>query len=206
MVAAANLVGVRFGRLVGVSRVKTEGGHALWTWACDCGNFKDILATSVKRGLTNSCGCLQSQKRTKHGHGRDGKKSRTYQAWLNMKARVDRHPAYTAKGVKIYKPWRESFARFLAYMGPVPDGLTLERKNNNGNYEPGNVRWATQADQLLNTSRTHRVILDGNQTCLLYACRNLGFSYRKAMTLLKSGLTAQDIIDGAIRKCYYHSG
>jgi hypothetical protein len=77
---------------------------------------------------------------------------------------------YGAKGVRVCDEWRGSFENFLAYMGPRPAGLTLDRINSRGNYEPGNVRWATYKQQARNTSRNHLHTIDGVTRCLAEWC------------------------------------
>lgn len=102
----------------------------------------------------------------KHGHARVGAHSRTYICWLNMKARClkptnrDFHN-YGGRGIAICQRWRDSFSNFLADMGELPDGLTIERIDNDGNYEPGNCRWATYLEQGANTRKAKNISSDG---------------------------------------------
>ena len=86
---------------------------------------------------------------SKHGHTRRGWMSPTYRAWSNMLQRVRSHPAYTDRGITVCERWR-SFENFLADMGEKPDGLTLDRIDNDGNYEPGNCRWTDWSTQVKN--------------------------------------------------------
>lgn len=90
-----------------------------------------------------------------------------YGKWRSMKCRCynrndKRFKNYGARGIRVCSQWRESFAQFLADMGPsFKRGLTLERVDNDGNYTPGNCRWATYEDQLNNTRRNRNVTIDG---------------------------------------------
>lgn len=155
----------KFGRLRVVGDHPNQRGNAQWLCHCDCGTEIVVRACNLKSGHTQSCGCLhsehsreQSLKNRTHGHGgRDKKRSITYNSWYNMKARCSNPKAtgyenYGGRGITVCKRWLE-FENFLADMGERPDGLTLDRKNNEGNYEPSNCRWATRIEQNNNTRR-----------------------------------------------------
>lgn len=83
------------------------------------------------------------------------------------------YPRYGARGIKVCAAWRESFMQFLADVGPRPEGLTLDRINTFGDYEPGNVRWATYVQQARNTRRNHMHTIDGETKCLAEWCEVL---------------------------------
>jgi hypothetical protein len=83
------------------------------------------------------------------------------------------YPRYGERGIQVCTEWRESFEAFSAHMGIRPEGLTLDRINSKGNYEPGNVRWATYTQQARNTSRNHLVTIDGETKCLAEWCEIL---------------------------------
>jgi hypothetical protein len=193
MVAAADLTGQRYGRLVAVRRVQSLAGHARWLWRCDCGGERIALATNVKTGDTTSCGCANLERITTHGEAG----TRTYRAWLGMKARAKgsgtwNKKYYQDRGITVCARWVKSFQSFFADMGECPAGQTLERIDNEGGYEPGNCKWATQSEQMANTRRTRRVIVDGVEMCLLHACKKLGVRYRTAMRRISRGMTPQE--------------
>lgn len=94
----------------------------------------------------------------RHGHAlKPGHVSRTYSSWQCMKMRclnprIKQWSDYGGRGIKMCKRWLD-FKNFLADMGVRPEGKTLDRIDNDGNYEPGNCRWATKAEQIANTAR-----------------------------------------------------
>lgn len=147
-----DLTGQRYGRLLVVEfAYKTDRGQAVWKCLCDCGAYKDIRLSSLRGEESLSCGCRKKEPNlanTTHGLST----SPEYRAWTNMKARCcdSGHQSfhnYGGRGITVCNRWMLSFADFYLDMGPRPEGLTLERRNNEGNYEPSNCYWATRSEQ-----------------------------------------------------------
>lgn len=139
----------------------SKGGERTWKCRCECGNSKTVIHSTLGKGLVRSCGCLRvdntRQMRTRHGETgiRQGKnwKSPEYEAWCTMRQRcykpyADSYKTHGARGIIVCEHWLNSFENFLADVGrkPYPQA-TLERVNNDGNYEPGNVIWASKKAQ-----------------------------------------------------------
>jgi hypothetical protein len=164
MSARIQMTGQRYGRwVVGEFLGANANKQTIYRCKCDCGVEREVVAQSLRNGLTLSCGCMKGQAiaatRTTHGQSKvvatGEKETRTYRIWIAMHRRcrgttTGGQKYYVAKGIKVCERW-SSFENFLADMGEAPPGLSIDRyPNNRGNYEPGNCRWATQAQQVAN--------------------------------------------------------
>ena len=158
-----DLTGQRFNRLTVIS-FSHMGRHrnAVWFCRCDCGQGRLVASGHLISGHTKSCGCWNSEasserareRETEHGESRDKRKSSEYVSWEKARSRCNNpnnHAYYRYGGAGITFFW-DDYPTFLAYIGrkPTPQH-TLDRwPDNEGNYEPGNVRWATRKEQLQN--------------------------------------------------------
>src|ERR1017187_5851201 len=157
------LVGMQFGRLtvMGASKIEDSGGIRRTVCECDCscgGKTKSRLS-NLNNGSSISCGCLRREmsrsRATVHGHTSGGKPySPEFNSWQSMFNRTRatagaNFECYGARGITICERWMK-FENFLSDMGQRPHGTTLDRINNDGNYEPGNCRWATAYEQTHN--------------------------------------------------------
>jgi hypothetical protein len=147
-----DLTGVRFGSLVAQWPSGFQGKHTAWLCLCDCGTLKLVIRGNLVNGSTTNCGCSHHLVTTTHGQSY----SREYKSWMAMKSRCTNPRLrawkwYGGRGISVCERWMNSFENFLADMGIRPLGKSLDRyPNRNGNYEPGNCRWATQRQQVAN--------------------------------------------------------
>lgn len=161
MGAFIDLTNKRFGRLLVLKRVPRNKRGAYWKCRCDCGNEIITKSRSLITGQTRSCGCLQKEIAGKLGASFPGthkmSKSPVYKTWYGMKQRClnshdKKYRLYGGRGIRVCPRWRYSFENFFEDMGERPIGLTIDRINPDGNYEPDNCRWATALQQRHNRS------------------------------------------------------
>jgi hypothetical protein len=127
--------------------------RAVWCCRCDCGIERVVSGSGLRGGRSISCGCAINHL-TIHGHARRGGRTRAYRCWVGMWQRCAnpnnaRYADYGGRGITVCERWR-SFVNFLADMDEPPPGMSIERSNNDGNYEPKNCCWATRVQQIHN--------------------------------------------------------
>ena len=191
--------GTRFGRLVVVKRVENDGEMARVECLCDCGNTTVVRTTSLRAGKTLSCGCYGKERRGELSKTHGMHNTPTYRSYHGMIQRCynennSRYPQYGGRGIIVCDRWKESFENFLEDMGERPEGLTIDRKDVDGNYEKDNCRWATDAEQAANKQNTRYTRVGGKRWALaeLMAIHDVPVStiaYR-----LKAGYTPEQAI------------
>lgn len=172
---AKDLTGQRFGRLVALRYAGPDGtGRTQWVCECDCGVTKVVAARSLPDGNTRSCGCLSHEDRITRSttHGMYG--TPEYRTWGQMLVRCYRvtgqaYRRYGGRGITVCSRWRKSFAVFFEDVGFRPSTQhSIDRIDNEKNYEPGNVRWATRSQQARNR-RNNRLLTFQGETKPLVA-------------------------------------
>jgi len=164
-----SLVGQKYGMLkvLKLLSYKSRGGGFYYDCKCDCGKNKKVQKSYLLNGRVKSCGCfrlkeLQKNQIIRHGHSTRTKgMTPTYRSWADMVKRCTNPKNwawkyYGGRGIKVCKKWVNSFDAFLKDMGERDKDLTLDRINNNGNYEKRNCRWATRAVQSQNRRKPIR--------------------------------------------------
>lgn len=203
-----NLAGRRFGRLVVEERCgsKVTGGvkKPAWRCRCDCGAVCIAIAEALKRGTKQSCGCLhlETVRNSRRTHG--ASYTRAFRIWAGILNRT-RNPAlsyfhrYGGRGIRACDRWA-TFENFLEDMGEPPIGMTIERIDNDGHYEPGNCRWATRAEQARNRDANVYVDYEGERMCMAEAARRAGLSRGTVQWRLKNGVPASRLFDPPRRR------
>lgn len=169
----------------------TPAGRLAWVCKCDCGNYCIVGHQALKMRGASSCGCDISQKAIERNRTHGASKSKdamlrsTYNIWRNIRRRCnvarrltskvhhsDKH--YAWRGIKVSPKW-DSFENFLADMGVRPSrGHSIDRINNDGNYEPGNCRWASAIEQQRNRRNNRRITINGVTKTLIEWCETVG--------------------------------
>ena len=195
-------IGVKYGRLtvLGTAPHRSKDGRLMWRLLCECGNEIERVAKSVVSGNTKSCGCLakdvtaaRNKAMAKHGKCN----TPTFNVWSNMKERClnSNHKSYHrygGRGISICSRWLESFQNFLDDMGEMPEGMSIDRIDVNGNYEPSNCRWATYEEQANNRENNRLIEYDGKRQTIAMWARELGMSRQALRHRLEAGWTIEE--------------
>jgi hypothetical protein len=172
---AEEMIDKEFGRYTVISLApRDSGGRAKALCRCQCGTEKIVDCYSLKKGTSTSCGCRRDEVTTARNitHGMCG--TREHNIWRSMILRCTQesrgdYKHYGGKGVKICDEWlgEKGFENFYSHIGPCPSlDHTIDRKESNGHYEPGNVRWATMEEQARNKSNNRMLTYKGETKCL----------------------------------------
>lgn len=178
------MAGQRFGRLLVVGEAERASfGGIMWLCRCDCGAQKVVYGGDLRSGKTKSCGCLKREAvppmTLSHGQSH----TTLYRRWASMVQRTTNpnHPAYHnygGRGITVHPEWRESYEAFAR---DVADGfspeLELDRIDNDGDYEPGNVRWTTRIEQCRNTRKNRFLTFRGRTKTVAEWCELLGLNF-----------------------------
>lgn len=206
----ATNIGDRFGQLIILEKINTRIPYFICK--CDCGNTKNIRRDHLKSGGTISCGCYQSAASSQRvskmhkgniTHGMTG--TRIYGIWCGIRQRCTNPNAkffsyYGGRGIKVCDRWLDSFENFLADMGEPQAGYTLDRVNNEGNYEPNNCKWVTRKEQASNTRRNRNITYKGVTLNVTQWSKKTSIPSNTIITRLENGWTEEDALTTHIVK------
>lgn len=201
-----DLTGQRFERLTVLGYVGRISNSSHWLCRCACGAEKVVSSGGLQGGQTKSCGCFRAERMGsltfKHG-GRSRarpQKRPEYKAWEQMRNRcVDASHKqwrwYGGKGIKVHPEWERDFEAFLAHVGPRPSNKhSLDRIQSGGNYEPGNVRWATWTEQARNRSSNRIVEFSGKSMTMIEAAELAGIPYKTVKSRIGHGWSVEEAL------------
>lgn len=205
-----DLTGQRFGRLTvtGVAPRLKPNDDTRWHCQCDCGEPRIVRSKALRRGMTLSCRCYTKEVTAKRNATRDFlvvRNAREYAVWFGMRARCHNpdhigYADYGGRGIAVCERWRESFEAFLEDMGKRPAGMSIDRIDNDGPYAPDNCRWATQKEQMRNTSRNHYVEANGERLIVTDWAAKTGISVALIHDRIKRGWSEADAVSRPPRR------
>lgn len=196
-------IGVNFGLWTIISASCIHTGKRSVLCRCRCGIERYVRTSVLSRGKSNGCrNCRMAIVHFKtHGMSRTPE----YNSWHAMIERCynrsnHAYRLYGARGIRVCKQWRTSPEQFLADMGPRPVGMTLERRNPTGNYDPDNCCWATRHEQNRNTSRNRLLTFKGQTLCVAEWANELGINKQTIISRLWQGWSIERTLSTPARK------
>lgn len=178
MTKREDIAGQKFNYLTAIKFVEynKQSHNCMWLFKCDCGKDVILSKSNVKTGHTKSCGCYNQKVASERLTTHNKTNTKVYRTWSNMKRRCydknnKAYIRYGNKGITVCDRWLKSFENFYEDMGEPPTTKhTIDRIDNNGNYEPSNCRWATQKQQNRNYSRNIDITINNKTHCLMEWC------------------------------------
>ena len=201
-----DLTGQRFGRLVVLSRAenyiqKNGTKHSQWICKCDCGETIKVRGCNLMSGNTNSCGCYMKKRASEANSKHKQSKTKLYFVWQKIKGRClnktnKRYSLYGERGIKICDEWKESFENFYSWSmnNGYKTGLTIDRKDNNGNYEPSNCRWVDIKTQSNNRRTNVCFEYNGEKLTRQQICEKYNINYSCFRKRIALGWTLEKAI------------
>ncbi len=162
-----DLIDHNFGKLKVISYLHINRGRTFSKCQCKCGNYINVLGTRLTSGNTKSCGCLRNEKLIDRRKTHGSRKTKEYNTWCHIKARCfnKKHMQfkdYGGRGITVCSEWKNSFIKFLNDIGKAPSSKhSIDRINNNGDYEPKNCKWSTYKEQNSNKRTKRNVTING---------------------------------------------
>lgn len=191
--------GLRFGKLTVIDRVSEVGSPVKYRCLCDCGQYAEVLGRNLASGATKSCGCVRKEttRKLKLTHGQCSEK--IYKCWCNMKTRCENpqhkeYNSYGGRGISVCEEWHDfnAFYKWALESG-YAEGLTIERKNVDLGYSPGNCTWATRAEQARNRQNSVKITYGGKTMILQDWAAETGINAKTIQNRIKKGMKLEDV-------------
>jgi hypothetical protein len=197
-----DLTGLKFGQLKVIGRTGSDKwGKSLWSCVCDCENKVIVEAGNLKSGGTTSCGCFKKEKLHKEKTVHGDYKERLFHIWEQMRARCSNknlpsYKNYGGRGIVVCDAWLNDYLPFKewALSHGYQNNLSIDRKDNNGNYEPSNCRWATKGVQANNTRSNHFLTFNNQTMTISEWSQKLNISQDIIYSRLKRGWTIEQTL------------
>ena len=203
MTKVLNLTNKKFGRLTVEKRVENDNnGGARWLCRCDCGKQTIVRSYPLTKGAIKSCGCIKKEMLSNRVGAHHKSMTRLYSVWAGMKQRCfnsnnKNYNRYKGRGITMCDEWKNNFVSFYnwAIENGYKENLTIERIDNNGNYEPANCKWNSRKEQANNTSRNHFVCFNSETHTISEWSKKTGIKYSVLQSRLNKKLP--------LIKCFY---
>ena len=196
MPAPRNYQGERFGNIFVIKEIEPTDNVRQWLVSCDCG--KKFVKSHKHVATAKSCGCARKEKVGNINRKHSKVKHELYSTWKGMRQRCSNknsmfYKNYGGRGIEVCSRWN-NFENFLNDMGERPKGKTIDRINNNGNYEPNNCRWASRSTQASNTRQSINITFKGVTKSASDWSRSIGGSHLLVSRRLKKGWTIEEAL------------
>lgn len=201
---AIDMTGQKYGRLTVLGPVgRNKQSYILWLCRCDCGNMSTLKGGDLRFGNTRSCGCFKIEKAILLNtiHGMTDTPLR--KIWSDIIKRCTNPNArnyknYGGRGISIYDGWRHDFQAFHDYVTQLPHcgekGYSIDRVDNDGDYTPGNVRFATRHEQSHNSRRSTLITHNGETMCIADWARSVGMKPSMLSSRLRRNMSIKDAL------------
>lgn len=201
--------GDRYARLTIIKEVEKKNKRRYFLCKCDCGNHREVRMTNLRYGSTKSCGCLRDEQNRVAGFKHGLRSSPIYSSWHSMKQRclnpnAQSYHYYGGRGITIFDEWKDDFMNFYnwAIENGYTEGMTIERIDVNGNYEPDNCTWIPQSEQSNNTRRNKPVAFNGKTKNVTEWSKELGFNRGMLRKRLSSGWSIERALTTPVQTKY----
>jgi hypothetical protein len=205
-----DITGNKYNRLTVIKRIGTSNnGQVRWLCQCDCGNYTEVSGGNLKNGSVKSCGCIVTENNKKRAtHNMTN--TRLYYIWCDIKNRctnqnLECYKNYGGRGIEVCNEWKNNFLNFYnwAMQNDYQKNLTIDRINNDGNYEPNNCRWVTMQKQSYNRRDSYMITINNKTKCLAEWCKIYKIPYLTVyMRITKRGMKPYDALTKPIKEKY----
>jgi hypothetical protein len=202
-----DLTEMRFGKLIARTAFRGRRGCIWWNCDCDCGNTRKSSGTMLREDRCTHCGCEKSKNISKINRTHGLSKFPEFHSWWQMINRCENknnlhYNRYGGRGIKVCDRWKgvNGLANFIIDMGARPPGHTIERIDNNGDYEPGNCRWATMREQSRNRSSNHIITIGTESKPVVDWCAQYTIAVGTFNARVKNGMDPLQALTKPIRK------